>query len=247
MTNFFSLLYRLPQQQHQTERVTKHQIVCSSRALYNTTNESQHQRTTKSADDIDDNDAVSTTSDESDNQTVELWSHEIPVWIKGEQRWISGVTDLTTCLDLIEALLIDEGVIKATASDNNNNQEKSTYPTRVSEFVIIERWRRVEQVLDPRTRILKIWAAWGAEQSEVIEIILQYCTCMMRSNWPDSNSKQSWFDICLVLLSLVSRSVVFAQITSSNCIVVCYIKIDKYGNKLEQTANTKEKKSKWNV
>lgn len=133
----------------------------------NTTVENQHQQA--AIDDIDCNDAASSASDEeSDGQTIELWSHEIPVWIKGEQRWISGVTDQTTCLDLIEALLIDEGVIKSTASDNNNNQEKSIYPTRVGEFVITERWRRVEQVLDPRTKILKIWTAWGAEQSEVI-------------------------------------------------------------------------------
>lgn len=33
--------------------------------------------------------------------------------------------------------------------------------------MIAERWRRVEQVLDPRTKILKIWTAWGAEQAEV--------------------------------------------------------------------------------
>jgi Ras association domain-containing protein 9/10 len=123
---------------------------------------------------IDYEDECEASSSDESVQTVELWSHEIPVWIKGEQRWISGVTDQTTCMDLIEALLIDEGVIKATTSDNNNNQEKSIYPTRVNEYVIIERWRRVEQVLDPRTKILKIWTAWGAEQAEVIETFYIY-------------------------------------------------------------------------
>lgn len=89
------------------------------------------------------------------------------MWIKGEQRWISGVTEQTTCLDLIEALLIDEGVIK-TANDSNGS---NLYPTRVNDYVIAERWRRVEQVLDPRTKILKIWTAWGEEQAEVIETL----------------------------------------------------------------------------
>jgi Ras association domain-containing protein 9/10 len=105
-------------------------------------------------------------SAESDDETIELWSSEIPVWIKGEQRWISGVTDQTTCLDLIEALLMDEGVIKPT-SDSNNNHGTNLYPTKVNDYIIAERWRRVEQVLDPRTKILKIWTAWGAEQAEV--------------------------------------------------------------------------------
>lgn len=110
----------------------------------------------------DDNNYECCLSGESDDETVELWSHEIPVWIKGEQRWISGVTDQTTCIDLIEALLIDEGVIKG-ANDTGAN----LYPTKVNDYVIAERWRRVEQVLDPRTKILKIWTAWGVEQPEV--------------------------------------------------------------------------------
>lgn len=101
---------------------------------------------------------------------MELWSHELPVWIKGEQRWISGVTEQTTCLDLIEALLIDEGVIKAT-NDSNNNNAANPYSNKVNDYVIAERWRRVEQVLEPRTKILKIWTAWGAEQSEVSETL----------------------------------------------------------------------------
>lgn len=114
----------------------------------------------------DDNDYASS-SGESDDETVELWSHELPVWIKGEQRWISGVTDQTTCLDLIEALLIDEGVIKTANDGNITNNGTNLYPNKVNDYVIAERWRRVEQVLDPRTKILKIWAAWGAEQPEV--------------------------------------------------------------------------------
>lgn len=184
--NLLFYLHRLSQQptQHIEQRA---KIVCSSKAMYSNTAtvDTHQQRTVKSADGIDYNEAaVSSTSDEeSDGQTVELWSHEIPVWIKGEQRWISGVTDQTTCLDLIEALLIDEGVIKATASDNNNNQEKCTYPTRVGDFVITERWRRVEQVLDARTKILKIWAAWGAEQSEVIERIFSLICYMPQQRY----------------------------------------------------------------
>lgn len=120
----------------------------------------------------DDNDNdYDCTSGESDDESMEIWSHEIPVHIKGEQRWISGVTDQTTCLDLIEALLIDEGVIKATNDGNNNNIGTNLYPPKVNDYVIAERWRRVEQVLDPRTKILKIWTAWGAEQAEVTKAL----------------------------------------------------------------------------
>lgn len=122
---------------------------------------------------VDDDDAnddnehhYESTSGESDAESMEIWSHELPVWVKGEQRWISGVTDQTSCLDLIEALLMDEGIIKTTNDDNNNNG-LTQYPPKTNEYVITERWRRVEQALDGRTKILKIWMAWGAEQSEV--------------------------------------------------------------------------------
>jgi hypothetical protein len=109
----------------------------------------------------------STSGESDDDASVELWSNEIPVYIKGEQRWISGVTEQTTCLDIIEALLIDEGVVKATEDGGANASGVNLYPTKVNEYVITERWRRMEQALDGRTKILKIWSSWGTEQSEV--------------------------------------------------------------------------------
>lgn len=33
---------------------------------------------------------------------------ELPIWVRGEQRWISGVAPDTTCQDVIEVLLQDE-------------------------------------------------------------------------------------------------------------------------------------------
>lgn len=118
--------------------------------------------------DVIDNGSAPIDEEESDDESVgHAWSNEIPVHVKGEQRWISGITEETTCFDLIEALLIDEGVVKVT--DDGNNNGVNLYPSKVNEYVIIERWRRMEQALDGRTKILKIWNAWGAEQTEVSE------------------------------------------------------------------------------
>lgn len=79
---------------------------------------------------------------------------EIPIWVRGEQRWISGITDDTTCGQLVEALLRDDGV----------DVEQIDV---LDQYVITERWRRVEQVLNSSTKVQKIWIAWGATQSEV--------------------------------------------------------------------------------
>jgi Ras association domain-containing protein 9/10 len=159
------LSHRL-QQEQASKQTQQSQPVCFSKTLPIA---SEHRISNDDDNGRNDND-YDCTSGESDDESMELWSHELPVWIKGEQRWISGVTEQTTCLDLIEALLIDEGVIKAT-NDSNNNSTANPYSTKVNDYVIAERWRRVEQVLEPRTKILKIWAAWGAEQSEVSETL----------------------------------------------------------------------------
>lgn len=175
---FFSLLSHTHRQQQQQQhelatKQTQQQLVCGSKTL-------PEHRISKVIDDNGRDDKnYESESGESDDQSMELWSHEIPVWIKGEQRWISGVTDQTTCLDLIEALLIDEGVIKTT-NDSNNNNSGNLYSARVNDYIIAERWRRVEQVLDPRTKILKIWTAWGEEQAEVIETLRISTNCNLK-------------------------------------------------------------------
>uniref|UniRef100_A0A182SWG1 Ras-associating domain-containing protein n=1 Tax=Anopheles maculatus TaxID=74869 RepID=A0A182SWG1_9DIPT len=107
------------------------------------------------SEDEDDSGSVRSDGNESSSGTVSDFSvDEIPVWIKGEQRWISGVSDDTTCGDLIEVLM---------------QQEQGTGPSTpdVKDYCITERWRQVEQVLDNGTKIWQIWTAWGKAQPEV--------------------------------------------------------------------------------
>jgi hypothetical protein len=110
------------------------------------------------ADDIisDDEDNDEDASSCSTSASANLCNDEIPIYVRGEQRWVSGVTEHTSCNDLIEALLCD---------DSGSNLLEN--PVKLSDFVITERWRRVEQVLDGKTKIFKIWTAWGEAQPEV--------------------------------------------------------------------------------
>uniref|UniRef100_A0A182PEJ7 Ras-associating domain-containing protein n=1 Tax=Anopheles epiroticus TaxID=199890 RepID=A0A182PEJ7_9DIPT len=105
--------------------------------------------------DDDDSGSVQSDGNESSSGTVSDFSvDEIPVWIKGEQRWISGVSDDTTCGDLIEVLVQQEQGVGAQSQE-------------VKDYCITERWRQVEQVLDNGTKIWQIWTAWGKAQPEV--------------------------------------------------------------------------------
>lgn len=92
-------------------------------------------------------------SDDSSNDSGTS-GDEVPVWVRGEQRWISGVDKSTTCADLIQVLLEDEATKGRTVGD-------------AQQYHITERWRGVEQPLDDSAAILDIWNAWGNAQSEV--------------------------------------------------------------------------------
>ncbi|XP_065343938.1 ras association domain-containing protein 10-like isoform X2 [Cloeon dipterum] len=80
---------------------------------------------------------------------------EIPIWVNGAQRWISGIGRKTTCDDVIRVLLRSEGC-HTEAKDKEDKH-----------YAIVERWKKVERPLDGRSRILKVWTAWGDEQEAV--------------------------------------------------------------------------------
>uniref|UniRef100_A0AAG5DLQ1 Ras-associating domain-containing protein n=1 Tax=Anopheles atroparvus TaxID=41427 RepID=A0AAG5DLQ1_ANOAO len=112
--------------------------------------------------DEDDSGSVHSAGNESSSDgTVSDFSvDEIPVWIKGEQRWVSGVTDDTTCGDLIEVLVQQE-------QQPGSSNSAAPAPADTKDYCITERWRQVEQVLDNETKIWQIWTAWGKAQPEV--------------------------------------------------------------------------------
>ncbi|KAI0212970.1 Ras association domain-containing protein 10 [Lamellibrachia satsuma] len=76
---------------------------------------------------------------------------EIPVWFSADEKWITGVTKRTTCDDVIYALLCQVG--GDCVSDD------------IGSYAVFERWRGVERPLTGRTKLLKVWRAWGMEGS----------------------------------------------------------------------------------
>ncbi|XP_022918915.2 ras association domain-containing protein 10-like [Onthophagus taurus] len=93
------------------------------------------------------------TEEDSDDDS-DTSGEELPIWIRGEQRWVSGVVGETTCQDVIAVLLQDE-------------ETRGRHVSSPDQYHITERWRGVEQPLDPNSSILDIWNAWGRAQPEV--------------------------------------------------------------------------------
>ena len=78
---------------------------------------------------------------------------EMPIWVGGCEKWVTGLTRRTTCDDVIYALLSHE---------KNSHEDPDSL-----QYAVFERWRDVERPLQGRTKILKVWRAWGPEQNSV--------------------------------------------------------------------------------
>ncbi|XP_076028945.1 ras association domain-containing protein 8 isoform X2 [Oratosquilla oratoria] len=77
---------------------------------------------------------------------------ELKVWVEGIQRIVCGVTDKTTCQDVVYALAHATG--------------------KTGRFTLIERWRNNERLLAPHEHPLKVLMKWG-EYSNDVQFILQ--------------------------------------------------------------------------
>ncbi|XP_034249012.1 ras association domain-containing protein 8 isoform X2 [Thrips palmi] len=93
---------------------------------------------------------------------------ELKVWVEGIQRIVCGVTETTTCQDVVYALAHATG--------------------KTGRFTLIERWRNNERLLAPHEHPLKILMKWG-EYSNDVQLILQRSGGLQQS--PLGHSQQT--------------------------------------------------------
>jgi len=80
---------------------------------------------------------------------------EIPVKIGPSLKWISGISNNTTCKDILISLLKTETLLQCPEDYVHHH------------YALVESWREVSKVLPANSLILKIWSAWGEEQQNV--------------------------------------------------------------------------------
>ncbi|XP_017139122.1 uncharacterized protein LOC108153561 isoform X1 [Drosophila miranda] len=125
------------------------------------------------------------------NSTVEQGHKEIPIWMDdGEPRYVSGVTNKTTCNDIIKALIDDElsnvvGTGQHCSSDDaKDGGQRATATTKetaaavaatstaaasrdYSDYIITESWGGIERSYDGNMAILPVWRAWSRVHNEL--------------------------------------------------------------------------------
>ncbi|XP_072321225.1 ras association domain-containing protein 10 [Eucyclogobius newberryi] len=98
--------------------------------------------------------------------------NRISVCICREEKLVLGLSKRTSCADVIQVLL----------KDQNLEMGLSHAP---QSYCMVEKWRGFERVLPNRTKIWRLWLAWGQEQKDV-KFVLVKCDASVSSHAPRS-------------------------------------------------------------
>lgn len=124
---------------------------------------------------------------------------KISVWICQEEKLVSGLSRRTTCSDVVRVLL-EDGCQRRRRQRRGrrrgatcNSPGPGELPEALDEddedgdevlpqgmlcgtpqcYCIVEKWRGFERILPNKTRILRLWAAWGDEQENVRFVLVR--------------------------------------------------------------------------
>ncbi|XP_036905942.1 ras association domain-containing protein 10 [Sturnira hondurensis] len=125
---------------------------------------------------------------------------KISVWICQEEKLVSGLSRRTTCSDVVRVLLEDgcrrrrkqrrgrrrgvvsnppgPGELPEAMDDDDEEEDDEALPPGLlcgppQCYCIVEKWRGFERILPNKTRILRLWAAWGDEQENVRFVLVR--------------------------------------------------------------------------
>lgn len=90
---------------------------------------------------------------------------KISVWVCREEKLVSGLTKRTTCADVVRVLLEDQNLRQGTSAAMLSGSPQS--------YCVVEKWRGFERILPNKTKILRLWSAWGDEQENVRFVLVK--------------------------------------------------------------------------
>lgn len=83
------------------------------------------------------------------------------MWVCREEKLVLGLSKRTTCADVVKVLL----------EDQNSQHGLSTGCSQ--SYCVVEKWRGFERILPNKTKILRLWVAWGEEQRNVKFVLVK--------------------------------------------------------------------------
>ncbi|KAM3870341.1 ras association domain-containing protein 10 [Diretmus argenteus] len=102
---------------------------------------------------------------------------KISVWVCREEKLVSGLSKRTTCADVVKVLLEDQNLRQGASAAMLSGAPQS--------YCVVEKWRGFERILPNKTKILRLWSAWGDEQ-ENVRFVLVKSEASLPNNGPRS-------------------------------------------------------------
>ncbi|GAA6233686.1 ras association domain-containing protein 10-like [Lates japonicus] len=84
---------------------------------------------------------------------------QISVWVCREEKLVLGLSKRTTCADVVKVLLEEQNCPRGLCAAQS--------------YCLVEKWRGFERILPNKTRILRLWVAWGDEQRNVKFVLVK--------------------------------------------------------------------------
>ncbi|XP_078457631.1 ras association domain-containing protein 10-like [Lampetra planeri] len=107
----------------------------------------------------------------------------LTVWVCQQEKVVSGMTRRTTCADVVRALLAEQRRNNNNSNNSGSGSSSKTLGTtgcggkslmgHPDAYGVVEKWRGYERVLPGRTKLLRLWTAWGAERSWVRFVLVK--------------------------------------------------------------------------
>ncbi|KAM8891838.1 ras association domain-containing protein 10-like [Spinachia spinachia] len=96
---------------------------------------------------------------------MESEESKISVWVCREEKLVSGLTKRTTCADVVRVLLEDQNLQQGASAAMLSGSPQS--------YCVVEKWRGFERILPNKTKVLRLWGAWGDEQENVRFVLVK--------------------------------------------------------------------------
>lgn len=96
---------------------------------------------------------------------MEAEEGSVSVWVCREEKLIFGLTKKTTCADVVKVLLEDQNLQQGAVAAMLCGSPQS--------YCLVEKWRGFERILPNKTRILRLWGAWGGERDNVRFVLVK--------------------------------------------------------------------------
>lgn len=87
----------------------------------------------------------------------------LSVFVCREEKLVFGLSKRTTCADVVKVLLEDQNLQRGTGALSGCAES----------YCIVEKWRGFERTLPDRTKMLRLWDAWGDEQGNVKFVLVR--------------------------------------------------------------------------